>query len=795
MSIRSSAAAITPVTADDDDDDDDDGAASGRNAIVFNATTSSGDTDDDDDSIECIKVTHGGRSCGGNRHSRSKTAVKKEQLLAATMKTTTASATMMPDSDQRPEDPPSNNDDDTGTRMIEQNKLLNRGDTDGMSSNHEENISNASKTKRKRQKNRTTKTRKHAKKKNKKKNPPVVVRTTASSREEENDDDDTVAEGNKEYINYRIRRLFNDGNYYIGTVVTSIAPQLTDDNVLVRTVAYADGDKDIVDEQELREWKYTTDDDDDDDNDNDDDAADSSRDDDATVAEGNRKKAGAATSIIDLLSSDEDEEDTKQSTKVSEKVANGNNHNKDGGYKRKTIGTNKIDTEQHATINTNSGLSMSEWINEEIVAPADDSNNEEDISEMTSPTSGSSCSSTHHNTISEYEKQHLRSKEKNKEKIRELGFGPITNGNNNVVNIDDTVQEKHANAKIQKKKTCIVSSKRKSRASARKKLNSDRGNTKDTKNSRIALLRLHRQSNIEVKKGLQFRKEFSHIGTVISKESQLIYDEEENEDLIHWKVKYDDGDIEDILESELKKHVQKTATEYLKEMDDELSNTAVDSRDQNNHTYTGDPTAVENYKLAKQDLIRRLGLSEEEVVTALDTMTVPYCLNTAVKKIMDARDDKDTSHSLLPLGRKLYAVEVFCGCAIVSNEFVHRKWRVRALDNDPNSRATHQVDFMNFTWASIMNVPDFIWLSPPCFTYSKLAGGKHRDCNNGNYSKTPEAREHDRMLSRILWMLKFMIKKKPHMIIMIEVSAYVYSLNCEKFVSLRLTISFILILI
>ena len=44
-------------------------------------------------------------------------------------------------------------------------------------------------------------------------------------------------------------------------------------------------------------------------------------------------------------------------------------------------------------------------------------------------------------------------------------------------------------------------------------------------------------------------------------------------------------------------------------------------------------------------------------------------------------------------------------------------------------------------------------------------------------------------------MLKFMIKKKPHMIIMIEVSAYVYSLNCEKFVSLRLTISFILILI
>ena len=105
----------------------------------------------------------------------------------------------------------------------------------------------SSKTKRKRPNKRTTKTRKHVKKQ--RKNPPVVVPTTAS---------DTVAEGNEEYINYQIRRLWNDGNYYIGTVVTSIAPRPTDDNVLVRTVAYADGDVDVVDEKQLREWKYTT---------------------------------------------------------------------------------------------------------------------------------------------------------------------------------------------------------------------------------------------------------------------------------------------------------------------------------------------------------------------------------------------------------------------------------------------------------------------------------------------------------------------------------------------------------
>ena len=140
-------------------------------------------------------------------------------------------------------------------------------------------ISQSSKTKRKRPNKRTTKSRKHVKKK--RKNPPVVVPTTAS---------DTVAEGNEEYINYQIRRLWDDGNYYIGTVDTSIAPRFTHDNVLVRTVAYADGDKDIVDEKQLREWKYTTLNDDDDD---DDDDVDSSHNDDDRID--NQKKESKQT--------------------------------------------------------------------------------------------------------------------------------------------------------------------------------------------------------------------------------------------------------------------------------------------------------------------------------------------------------------------------------------------------------------------------------------------------------------------------------------------------------------------
>ena len=73
--------------------------------------------------------------------------------------------------------------------------------------------------------------------------------------------DDAVPRENREYINYCIRRLFDDKKYYIGKVATSIEPRLTNKNVLVRTVAYEDGDLDELDEDQLRLWRYTNDDD------------------------------------------------------------------------------------------------------------------------------------------------------------------------------------------------------------------------------------------------------------------------------------------------------------------------------------------------------------------------------------------------------------------------------------------------------------------------------------------------------------------------------------------------------
>ena len=274
-------------------------------------------------------------------------------------------------------------------------------------------------------------------------------------------------------------------------------------------------------------------------------------------------------------------------------------------------------------------------------------------------------------------------------------------------------------------------------------------------------------NNMVIKKGFKFQKSFMMIydGKVISDEPKWVYNSDLKDDELVWEVRYSDGDEEMLTELELEKLVAETAA---KSSSDGLS--LVDDNTYSNLHIT-DPTAVKNYEDAKQDLCHRSSLQEEEVVAALKTMRPPYCLNTAIKLIMKARDHAEndvTYHD--PCGRKLRMLELFSGCSIVSETFNLLGWSVRSVDNDHNSRASHKVDFMQLNWTDIGYIPDSIWLSPPCITYTKLTAGFHRDPKRDEYAKTPQALLHDRLLARIRWILKWMIQKKPHMIIVIEVS-------------------------
>lgn len=74
-------------------------------------------------------------------------------------------------------------------------------------------------------------------------------------------------------------------------------------------------------------------------------------------------------------------------------------------------------------------------------------------------------------------------------------------------------------------------------------------------------------------------------------------------------------------------------------------------------------------------------------------------------------------------GRQLCALELFSGCGIVTQEFATRNWMVKSIDNSIRSHATNLVDIMALKYDEHLGmVPDFIWASPECITYSLLAG-------------------------------------------------------------------------
>jgi site-specific DNA-cytosine methylase len=76
-----------------------------------------------------------------------------------------------------------------------------------------------------------------------------------------------------------------------------------------------------------------------------------------------------------------------------------------------------------------------------------------------------------------------------------------------------------------------------------------------------------------------------------------------------------------------------------------------------------------------------------------------------------------------PVGRQLCALELFSGQGSVTQAFADHRWRVKSIDNSMSSNATTIADIMQLDFdKDVGMVPDFIWASPPCFTYSHLAG-------------------------------------------------------------------------
>jgi len=120
------------------------------------------------------------------------------------------------------------------------------------------------------------------------------------------------------------------------------------------------------------------------------------------------------------------------------------------------------------------------------------------------------------------------------------------------------------------------------------------------------------------------------------------------------------------------------------------------------------------------------------------------------------------------LGRKLQCLELFSGQGIVSQEFGNRNWKTCSIDILPTSNADIKMDILHVENEKLPLVPDFMWASPPCHTYSKAAGGLHRCASKGELEKTQEALDHNYIFMKMVDIMTWAKRKHPHLIVVIE---------------------------
>ena len=93
----------------------------------------------------------------------------------------------------------------------------------------------------------------------------------------------------------------------------------------------------------------------------------------------------------------------------------------------------------------------------------------------------------------------------------------------------------------------------------------------------------------------------------------------------------------------------------------------------------------------------------------------------------------------------------------------------QAIDISPASNATLVKDMMKLDLAKDLEfIPDFVWLSPPCETYSLLSGRSHRNLKEGVFTASAKANEHDFLFARMTEIMKWIKTRNPHVIFLIE---------------------------
>lgn len=95
--------------------------------------------------------------------------------------------------------------------------------------------------------------------------------------------------------------------------------------------------------------------------------------------------------------------------------------------------------------------------------------------------------------------------------------------------------------------------------------------------------------------------------------------------------------------------------------------------------------------------------------------------------------------------------------------------KVQSIDSDFHSNATLKKSILDVDPSVDFDfVPDCVWASPPCHTYSNLGIRAHRSLGRGEYTISAEAHLHDKIFLKLMHLLLWIKRRHPHVIVVIE---------------------------
>ena len=110
-------------------------------------------------------------------------------------------------------------------------------------------------------------------------------------------------------------------------------------------------------------------------------------------------------------------------------------------------------------------------------------------------------------------------------------------------------------------------------------------------------------------------------------------------------------------------------------------------------------------------------------------------------------------------------LELFAGSRSIGKAAESLSMKVFSSDINAFDGIDYVVDILDFDVNNVPFVPDIIWASPPCTTYSIAAISHHRD---GQKPRTPFAEKSDRMIAKVHDIIDHFTAINPDLVYFIE---------------------------